>query len=107
MLYVDRTNVSEDIDVNKAKTQKECIVCHYRYFLENGFKLQRDVCNECHDVLMMSSNLNDIVILNICGVDYYCIINEISQSEAVNLLLIADLSEKSGTLQNLTFLYHV
>ena len=38
------------------------------------------------DVLMMSMNLNDIVILNIHSVDYRCLINRISKSEAVSLL---------------------
>ena len=44
-----------------------------------------DVCNGCHYLLMMSMNLNDIVILNIRGVDYNCIINGISKSKAINL----------------------
>ena len=34
----------------------------------------------------MSINLNDIAILNILGVDYRCIINGISKSEAVKVL---------------------
>ena len=49
------------------------------------FKLRCDACNRYHDVLM-SINLNDIAILNIPGVDYRCIINGISKSEAVNVL---------------------
>ena len=56
------------------------------------------VFNDCHHVLMMSINLNDIVILNIKGADYCCIINRISKSEVVNLLQNTDLSEKTGTL---------
>ena len=43
-------------------------------------------------------DLNDIAILNICGVDYRCIVNGIRKSKAVNLIQNADLSEKSGTL---------
>ena len=34
---------------------------------------------------------NSIAILNICIVDYWCIINEISKNKAVNLLQDADL----------------
>ena len=56
------------------------------------------VCNGCHDLLMMFTNLNDIAILNISGADYHCNINEISKSDAVNLLQNADLTEKSGNL---------
>ena len=48
---------------------------------------------------MMSMNLNDIAILNIHGGDYRCIICGISKSEVVNLLQIAGLNKKSGTLQ--------
>ena len=32
------------------------------------------VCNGCHELLMMSKNLNDIGILNINGINYRCII---------------------------------
>ena len=43
-------------------------------------------------------NLNNIAILNICGVNYGCIINVIEKSEAVNLLQNADWTEKRRTL---------
>ena len=33
MLYYDKINVSEGIDVNKTSASKECIVCHYWCFL--------------------------------------------------------------------------
>ena len=33
MLYNDRTDVSERIDVNKTSESKECDICHYWYFL--------------------------------------------------------------------------
>ena len=42
---------------------------------------------------MVSINLIDIAILNIKGVDYRCIINGISKSEALNLMLNIDLTE--------------
>ena len=45
----------------------------------------------------MSISLSNIVILNFNRVDYCCILTGISKDEAVNLLQIADLNEKSGT----------
>ena len=48
MLYADRFDSSEGIDVNKT-----------------GFKFQPDVCNRCHNLLMMYMNLSDIAILKI------------------------------------------
>ena len=70
MLYFDRTDVSEGTDINKISKSKECDICHYWYFLNKGFQLQPNVCNRCHDLLMMSINLSDIAILNIRSVDY-------------------------------------
>ena len=54
MLYYYRIEVSEGIDVNKTSESTECDVCHNWYFLNKGFKFQPNVCNGCHDLLMMS-----------------------------------------------------
>ena len=95
MLYYDR--IDEGIDVNKTSESKECDVCHHWYFLDKCFKFQPDVCSGCHDVLMISMNLSDIVFLKVFDVDYRCIISGISKSEAINLLQNIDSNEKSGT----------
>ena len=34
----------------------ECDICHNWYFSVKGFIFQLDVCNGCHDVLLMSMN---------------------------------------------------
>ena len=70
MLYFGRIDVSEGNDVAKASTSKECDICHYWYFLHYSFKFQPNVCNRCHDLLMMSINVRGIAILNIKGSDY-------------------------------------
>ena len=74
MLYYDRIEVSERIDVNKTRASKEYDICHYWYFLNYNFTFQTNVCNRCHDLLMMSISVSDIAILNIKGSDYYYII---------------------------------
>ena len=81
----------------RQSTSKKCIICHYWYFLDKGFKLQLAVFNGFLDVSVMSMNLRDAAILNICNVDY-CIINEASKKKAINSLENANLSEKSGSL---------
>ena len=87
MLYYDRIDVSEGIDVNKTSASKECDICHYWYFLNYNFKFQTNVCNRCHDLSMMSINLSDIIpILNIKCSNYHCIISLISKNEAIKLL---------------------
>ena len=47
MLYLDRIDVSEGINVNK--TSEEHDICHHWYFLNFSYKFQPNVCNGCHD----------------------------------------------------------
>ena len=55
-----------------------------RIFVTDGiFQIKLNVCNGCHDLLMMSMKLSDTVILNIKGSDYHCIISGIRKSEAI------------------------
>ena len=65
MLYYDRIDVCEGIDINKTIASKECDICHNWHFLNKGLKFQPYVYNKCHDLLMMFMNLSDIGILNI------------------------------------------
>ena len=69
MLYYDRIEVSEAIDVNKTSASKEGDICHYWYFLNKGFKFQPNVCDRWHDLSIMSMNLSNIATLNIRSVD--------------------------------------
>ena len=94
MLYFDRIDVSEGNDVHKTSESKECDICHYWYFLDKGFKFQQKVCNECHDILMVSLNLGNIAILNIKSAEYPCIVRRISKSESINVMENANLTEK-------------
>ena len=98
MLQDDGIDVSEGNDVNKTSASKQYDVCQYWYFLNYSFKFQPNLCNNCHDLLMMSVNLSDIAILNIKGSDYYYIISLICKNEVIKLLQNADLTEKSETL---------
>ena len=101
MLYFERIDTPERIDVNKTSDSKECDICNYWYFLDKGFKFQSYVCNRCHGLVMMSLNLSNISILNIKGAHYRFIISGISKSEAMNFLQNIDLTKRSGTLQKI------
>ena len=67
MLYFNRIDVCEGTDVDEISASKECDIFRYFYFLNHSFKFQPNVCNTCHDLLMMSINLSDTAILNIKG----------------------------------------
>ena len=82
----------------KQGNPKNAIFVAIGIFLNRGFKSQPNVCNRCHDLLMISMNLSDIAILNIKSADYCCITSGISKNEAINLMQNNNLTEKSGTL---------
>ena len=84
MLQYERIYVSEGIDTNKTSASKECMLCHYWYFKDVGFKFEPHVCNKCHDVLMTTYELKSIAILNVKRVDFRRILWGLSRNEAVN-----------------------
>ena len=90
--YYYRTDVSKGINFNKTHTSKECITCYYPYFLDKKFRNQSNFCNSWHDVSKLP--FGDTAILNINGVDWYCIIFGISKNEAIKILENPDLNKK-------------
>ena len=65
MLYFGRIEVLEGTDVNKTSASKECDIFHYWYFLNFSLKFRPNICNRCHDLLMMSMSFSNIGTLNI------------------------------------------
>ena len=98
MLYFDRMDISEGIDVIETSASKECDIYHYWCFLKYSFKFQLNFCNKCCDLLMMSMHFSHIAILNIKCSYYGCVISSVSKNEVINLMQDAGFSEKSGTL---------
>ena len=86
MLQYERIDISEEIDFDKSDKSKECMICHYWYFKDIGYKYEPYVCNRCHDLLMVVYNLKNFMILNIKGVDYRCYVFNMSKNDAITLL---------------------
>ena len=97
-IIFNRIDISEGTDVDKTSESKDCDIYQFWYFLNNSFKFQPNVCNRCHNLLMISMNLSDIAILNIKGSDYRCIISLISKYMVTNPMQNAKWTEKRGTL---------
>ena len=55
-------------------------------FLKFWFYISTNVWNRCHDLLMMSINLNGIAILNNKSSDKFSTLSLISKTEAINLM---------------------
>ena len=67
----------------------------FRYWFSNhGFNFQDYVCNDCHDLTILSVNISDIAIITFKNVGYLCIVHNITKSEAINLLKISVLKDR-------------
>ena len=53
MLQYERIDISEGIDFDKSNKSTKCMICHYWYFKDIGFKYQPYVCNKCYDLSMV------------------------------------------------------
>ena len=61
------------------------MIFHYLFF-NNGVEFQDSAGNGCHDLIMLSVNISDIVVIPSKNVDYRCIMHKISKFEAINIL---------------------
>ena len=80
MLQYKKIDASEGIDINKTNASKECMLCHYWYFKDVGFKFEPRL--QQMYVLMTPYELKNIAISNVKGVDFWCILWGISKDEA-------------------------
>ena len=84
----------KELKLIKTSASKECMLCHYQYFKDVGFKLEPHFCNKRDDVLMTAYKLKIIAILNVQGADFRCILWGISRDDAVNRFNSSVLEDK-------------
>ena len=65
MLEYDRIDLSEGIDVNKTIKSKECMLCHYWYFLDKNFSYGSYLCDGCYNIMQKSKNFKNIAIVHV------------------------------------------
>ena len=84
MLYFDRIDISEEIDLAKSNSSKKCIFLTI-FFFNHRFEFEDFICNGCHDLSTLSVNISDIAMITVKNIDYRYIIHNISKSEAIIL----------------------
>ena len=61
--------------------------------MDSNFKILYGLVVGCHDLVILSFNIDNIAIITVKNVDYRCIIHNISKSEAINLLKFSVLED--------------
>ena len=98
MLECDRIDISEGIDVNKTSPSKECVIYHYLYFKNIGFKYEPYLCNGCHDLMQKAMSFNNAAIVYVKGSAYRIHFWYMSKVAAVNIMNGSSLADKRGVL---------
>ena len=98
MLKYDRIDISEGIDVGKTDRSKECMLCHYWYFLNKNFKYGPYLCDGCYDVVQRSTDFKNIAVVrikkNTCRI-YFPYMNK---HETKKLIKKFDPIDKTGSI---------
>ena len=71
------------------------MIFHYWSFKDKNLNFEKLVCNGFHDISMMCFGLKNIAIFKIKGVDYRCILWNMTYDEAFNLLNNSKLDKQS------------
>ena len=65
MLEYEKIDILEGIDVDKTNKSKECMLCHYWYFLDKNFSYGTYLCDGCYNIMQKCNNLKNIAIINV------------------------------------------
>ena len=98
MLEYERIDISEEIDVNKTGSSKECDICHSWYFKNIGFKYELYLCNVCHDLMQKAMSFNNVAIVCVKGNAYRIHFCYMSRDDAFNVMNDSNLVDKRGVL---------
>ena len=98
MIKYERINISERIDVNKTNKSKECMLCHYWYFLDKIFSYGPYLCDGYYNFLQKSRDFKNIAIVHIKKNAYRIYFPYMSKCEAKKLMTSSNLIDKMKTL---------
>ena len=98
MLEYDRIDVSEGIDVDATNKLKECMLCHYWYFLDKNFSYGPYLCDGCYNIMQKSINFKNIAIVHVKESAYRIYFLYMSKHEAKRLMANSNLINKKGIL---------
>ena len=93
-MQYDKTGISEETDMNKTYASKECIICHYWYFKDIGYKFEPQVCNGCHDILMMACELKKRCNAECKRHSLSMCLRNMTRNDAINMLDNSKLDDK-------------
>ena len=98
MLKYEKIDISDGINVNKSDKSKECMLCHYWYFLDKSFRYEPFLCDGCYNMMQKCNKVKNIAIIHIKKSVYRICFLFMSKREAKTLMTNFNLIDKKGFL---------
>ena len=65
MIEYKKIDISERIDVDKTNKSKECMLCHYWYFLHKNFSYGPYLCDGCFNIMQKSIDSKILILFTL------------------------------------------
>ena len=98
ILEYERIDISEGIDISKTNKSKECMLCHYWYFVDNNFSCGPYLCDGWYNITQKSVDFRNITIIHIKNSACRIYFTHLSKCEAKKLMNNSNLIDKKGIL---------
>ena len=98
MLQHERIDISDGIDVGMSNKSKECMLCHYWYFLNKNFNHGPHLRDDCYNIMQKCNKLKNIAIVHVKKSLYRIYFLYMSKRVAKNLMANSNLIDKKGVL---------
>ena len=106
MLEYRRLDISDEIDVDMTNKSKECMLCHYWYFLTKNFSYGPHLCDGCFNIMQKTNDFKNIAIVHVKKSVYRIYFQYMSKRESKKLMTNSNLIDKKGVfLKKLLFLF--
>ena len=65
MLEYERIDISDRIDIVRTNKSKECMLCHYWYFLDKNFNYGPYLCDGYYNIMQKCYKFKNIAIVHV------------------------------------------
>ena len=94
MLEYERIDISEGTNVDMSDKTKECMLCHYWYFLDKNFSYGPYLRDGCYSIMQKCNKFKNIAIVHVLKSVYRIYFLYMSKHEAKKLMANSNLIDK-------------
>ena len=86
MLKYDKVDITEGIDLKKTNDSKECISCHFWYYLNKNFSYGPFTCDDCYNIVQKSIDFKNIAIIYVKKTAHRVYFKDISKNKGKKIM---------------------